>query len=52
MSDKRLVDKIYKKFFQFKVRNNFLNRQFTKEEIPMADKYIKICLIPFRIREI
>lgn len=52
ISDKRLVDKIYKRFFQFKVRNNFLNRHFTKEEIPMADKYIKTYSISFTIREI
>ena len=52
VSDKRLVDKIYKNFFQFKVRNKFLSRHFTKEEIPMADKYIKTYSISFRIREI
>lgn len=52
ISDKRLVDKIYKRFFQFKVRNNSLNRHFTEEEIPMADKYIKTYSISFTIREI
>lgn len=48
ISDKELVSRIYKEFLQLNNKNDNLtqkdlNRHFSKEDIQMTDKHIKIC---------